>query len=110
MLTSLEWSNSKHCKLSNSERRPLARLVNLNPGALRQRTRVDNHLIGRLLRINEQIVEALQWSIDNKKLGCATNLRTIADAFAGVLADIIDKDAQNFIRRKKISLVKKRRR
>jgi hypothetical protein len=34
----------------------------------------------------------------------------IAEAFASVLADIIDRDAENFIRREKISLVKNRRR
>lgn len=71
---------------------------------------MDNHLIGRLLRINEQITEALWWSIDHRELRCAANLRMIAEAFASVLADIIDRDAENFIRREKISLVKNRRR
>ena len=70
---------------------------------------MDNYIIGRLLRVNDQITDALWWSVDNKKVGTAVKLLPIAEAFANVLAEIIEKDAQKFIRRKTISLVKKRR-
>ncbi len=49
---------------------------------------MDGYFIGRLLRVNGQIVEALQWAIDNKKVACAAKLRAIAENFAGVLAGI----------------------
>lgn len=57
---------------------------------------MDNRFIGRLLLINGLIVETLQWSIDNKKRTCTSKLRTIAEVFAGVLADVIDRDAEEF--------------
>ena len=68
---------------------------------------MDNHLIERLLRINEHITEALWWSVDQKKADTAVRLLPIAEAFANVLADISDKDARKFIRRKTISIVRK---
>ena len=71
---------------------------------------MDSYFIGRLLRLNGQIIEALQWSIDNKEQGCETKFRLIAESFADVLAGLIDNEAEDFIRRKNISLDKKRRR
>ncbi len=71
---------------------------------------MDSYFIGRLLRLNGQIIEALQWSIENKEQDCTAKLRLIAESFADVLAGLIDKEAQDFIRRKNISLDQKRRR
>jgi hypothetical protein len=70
--------------------------------AAKQRSQVDSYFIGCLLRLNGQIIEALQWSIENKEQGCAAKLRLIAESFSDVLAGLIDKEAEDFIRRKKI--------
>ena len=69
---------------------------------------MDSHLIGRLLRVNEQITEALRWSLEQENIDTVVRLLPIAEAFASVLGEIIDKDAEKFTRRKTISIVKKR--
>ncbi len=71
---------------------------------------MDSDFIGRLLRLNGQIIEALQWSIENKEQGCTVKLQLIAESFADVLAGLIDKEAEEFIRRKSITPDKKHRR
>lgn len=68
---------------------------------------VDNHFIGWLLRINGQLTEAADWSIRHGELDHAAKLLPIAEAVARLLADIIDKDVEDTIRRTKISLAKK---
>ena len=71
---------------------------------------MDSYFIGRLLSLNGQIIEALQWAIENKEQGCTAKLRLIAESFADVLAGLIDKEAEDFIHRKNIALDKKHRR
>jgi hypothetical protein len=65
--------------------------------------------IARLLRANGQLIECLTWSIANKQLDCAANLQPVAQAFAAILADMVDRQEQNLTYRGKMKLIKKRR-
>ena len=69
---------------------------------------VDDFIV-RHLRANGQLVKCLTWSIDNKHLDCATNLRPVAQTFAAILADMVDRQEENLTRGGKMKLVKKRR-
>ena len=65
--------------------------------------------IVRLINANGQLIECLKRSIDNKQLDCAANLQPIAQAFAAMLEDMVDRQEKNLTRRGTISLVRKRR-
>ena len=62
--------------------------------------------IVRLIRANGQLVKCLTWSIDNKQLDCAANLRPIAQTFTAILADMINRQYEILTRRGKMKLVK----
>ena len=65
--------------------------------------------IMRLINVNGQVIECLKWAIENKHRDCVGNLRPVVQGIASILVDMVDRKDENFTRREKIKLVKKRR-
>ena len=69
----------------------------------------DEVNLGRLVRINDHLIELLKWAIKSDKLDCAAQLAPITRAFASILADMAAKQFEFLTRHGKKKLVKKRR-
>ena len=65
--------------------------------------------LGRLVRINDHLIELLKWAVENEKLDYAVQLAPITKAFTSVLAKMGAKQLEVLKRRGKKKLVKKRR-
>ena len=64
--------------------------------------------IRRLINVNGQVIECLKWAIHNKQLECEEKLQPVVEGIASVLVDMIEREEENFTRRGRIRLVKKR--
>ena len=62
--------------------------------------------IVRLSRAHGQLVRCLSSSIENKQLDCAANLHPIAQDFAAILTEMINRQNEILTRRGKMKLVK----
>ena len=62
--------------------------------------------IVRLSRAQCQLVRCLSSSIENKQLDCAVSLLPIAQDFAAILTDMINRQDEILTRRGKMKLVK----
>ena len=64
--------------------------------------------IRRLINVNGQVIECLKWAMENKHTDCVGNLRPVVQGIASILVDMIERKNENYTRREKIKLVKKR--
>ena len=64
--------------------------------------------IRRLIAVNGQVSECLKWAIHNKQLECEEKLEPVVEGIASVLVDMVEREEENFTRRGRIRLAKKR--
>ena len=65
--------------------------------------------LGRLVQLNDHLIELLRWAVANNKPDYAVQLAPITKAFTSVLAKMGAKQLEVYKRRGKKKLVKKRR-
>ena len=66
---------------------------------------MDDDFIDRLICAHAQLIERLQWSIDNNQLASAAHLQPVAQTFSAILTEMIDRYDESLASRGKMKLV-----